>query len=117
MATQLGIIEIYGVDDVSIKGHFISLYEKNVYNPTNLFGASVVMELWQNFGGIEDHPLAEVLNEAAENTTPKLLEPYIQKVTFSTPNGDDTQFEITVKDTSLLSFVEAGLAWDSYYLG
>lgn len=117
MATQLGIIEIYGIDDVSMKGHFISLYEKNVYNPTNIFGASVVMELWQNFGGNEDHPLAAILNAAVDKTDPKLLEDLIQKVTFARPNEDDTEFEITLKDTSLLSFIEPGLSWDSYYLG
>ena len=117
MATQLGIVEIYQTDDVSIHGHFISLHEKNVYNPSNKFAASVIMELWSEFGGDNSHPLAEILNKAKDNFNPSPILPYIQKVTFDNPNEDNTNFTIVVKDTSILDFIEGGESWDSYYLG
>jgi hypothetical protein len=117
MATQLGILEIYKKDDVSFDGHFISLHEKDVFNPSLNFGAGVVLEIWDKFGRNTDHPQAQLLNKAAEAKQPELLEDLIQKVTFEAPNEDDTNFTITVKDTSLLEFIEAGVKWDSYLLG
>lgn len=117
MATQLGILEIYKKDDVSFDGHFISLHDKDVFNPSLNFGAGVVLEIWDKFGRQADHPQAELLNKAAAEKQPKLLEDLIQKVTFEAPQEDDTNFTITVKDTSLLDFIDGGVKWDSYLLG
>lgn len=48
-------------------------------------------------------------------TSLEVIEHLIQDVRFTTPNQIETDFEIKVNDSTLLSFVEEGIGWDSYF--
>jgi len=117
MNTQSGILEIYEGHDVSISGHFISLEQQNVFNPSSGFAASVLVELWDQFGRDEAHPLAEILDQASRSINSDLLKPYIQKVTFDSPQEASTRFEIIVKDSSLVALAQGGEQWNSSSIG
>lgn len=117
MATQLGTLSIDKVEGKEIHGSFESVYEKNVYSPYNGFGAAVLMEIWDKFDQDSHHPFAPELNEAADSYSPDILEKFIQKVSFATPNKAKTKFVITVADERIATIAEAGMDWDSYYLG
>lgn len=102
MSTQLGDIEIRSIEGTTIHGWFRSIYEKNVHQAHNDWGASMLYDAFSSLHGVW-------LTEAD-------LRRHIRAVEFKTPNSGSTDFTVEVDDPEILKGLEPG-AWESYYLG
>lgn len=102
MATQLGDIQIDSIEGTTVRGHFRSVYEKNVYSASPQWAAMLLYDAFSSLEGIQ-------------RSESDLL-PHITAAEFATPNKPSTKFTIEVDDPALLKGLGTG-AWESYYIG
>lgn len=102
MATRLGDVQITHIEGSVVRGHFRSLYDKNVGSGTLQWGAAFLYDALSSQCDIE--------RSEAE------LVPLIKSVSFSSPRTAATDFSVEVSDPAVLKGLTTG-SWDSYYLG
>ncbi len=102
MATQLGDVQISSIEGTLIRGHFRSVYDKNVGSGSTRWGAAFLYDALSSLCDIE-------------RSEGDLL-PFIKSVAFTSPGAAATDFVVEVTDPAVLKGLTTGF-WESYFLG
>jgi len=116
MATKLGEIQVSTIEGDTLTGTFTSVYERNVFDASIMWGAGVLEEAWEEVGEPDDSGIGALQRSISLDPLARRIAAKLVEVTFDTPNSESTTFRIKTSDPTLFDGLKS-IWWESYLFG